>query len=67
MHQKLFGQLSDMPGLALNIDDKTCCELLSFGNPQLNIVSNWKILEATISFVKSMKRLSNRIQAVAQQ
>ena len=37
------------------------CELLLFGDPQLNAVSNRKILEATISFIKNTKRFSNSI------
>ena len=59
MRQNLFGQLYRIPGLILNLDDKPLCELLLFGNTQLNVASNRKILEATISFIKDTKRFSN--------
>ena len=45
MRQNLFGQLSDIPGLILNIGDKPLCELHLFGDPQLNVVSNRKSLK----------------------
>ena len=48
-----------MPGLILNLDDKPLCELLLFGDTQLNVASNRKILEATNFFIKNMKRFSN--------
>ena len=48
-----------IPGLILNLDDKPMCELLLFGDTQLNVASNRKILEATISFIKDTKRFSN--------
>ena len=54
MCQNLFDQLSDIPGLTLNIGDKPLCELLLFGDPQCNVVSNEKIIEATISFINSI-------------
>ena len=59
MRQNLFGQLYHIPGLILNLDDKPLCELLLFGDTQLNVASNRKILEATISFIKDTKRFSN--------
>ena len=40
MRRNLFGQLSNTPGLTIDIDDKPLCELLLFGDPQLNVVSN---------------------------
>ena len=55
MHQNLFGRLSDISGLTLNIGDKPLCELLLFGDPQLNVVSNQKILEAMLSFNENTK------------
>ena len=59
MRQNLFGQLSHLPGLMLNLDDKPLCELFLFGDAQLNIAINRKILEATISYIKNTKRFSN--------
>ena len=35
------------------------CELLLFGDTQLNVARNRKILEATISYIKNMKRFAN--------
>ena len=34
MRQNLFGQLSDIPGLTLNLEYKHLCELLLFGDLQ---------------------------------
>ena len=51
MRQNLFGQLSHVPGLIPNLDDKPLCELLLFGDTQLNFANNRKILEATISYI----------------
>ena len=65
MCQNLFGQLSHIPGLTLNLDDKPLCELLLFGDPRFSVASNSKILEATISFIKNTKRFSNASWAVA--
>ena len=59
VRQNLFGQLSDIPGLTLNLGDKSLCELLFFGDPKYNVANNRKILEATISFIKNTKRLSD--------
>ena len=36
----------------------TLCEMLLYGNPHLNIIDNRIILEATISFIESTKRLN---------
>ena len=61
MRRSLFGQLSDIPGLAIDIGDEPLCALLLFGDPQLNVVSNRKILEAMTSFFKNTKRFCNSI------
>ena len=53
MRKNLFGQFSDIPGLTIEIGDKPLCELLPFRDTQLNVVSNQKILEATISLSKN--------------
>ena len=65
MRQNLFGQLFHIPRLILNLDDKPLCELLLFGNSQLNVASNRKILTATISFIKNTKMLAKTNRAVA--
>ena len=53
-----FGQLSEIPGLDLtNMDSKALCELLLYGSPQLTIIDNRKILEATMSFIERSMRL----------
>ena len=57
--QNLFGQLFHISSLILNLDDKPLCELVLFGNKQLNVASNRKILQATICFIKNTKRFSN--------
>ena len=61
MCRNLFSQLLDIPGLTIDIGDKPLCALLLFGDPQLNVVSSRKTLEATISFCKNTKRFSNSI------
>ena len=63
MHQNLFGQLVHISGLILNVDDTPLCELLLFGDTQLNVASNRKILEATTSLIKNTKRFSNTNKA----
>ena len=55
MRQNLSGQLFHIPGLMLNLDDKALCQLLLFGDTQLNVVSNRKILEAATCFIKNAK------------
>ena len=59
MRQNLIGQLSDIPGLILNLDDKSSCELLLSGDAKYNVANNRKIREATISLIKSAKRFSD--------
>ena len=61
MGRNLFFQPSDIPGLTIDSGDKPLCELLLFGDPQLNVVSNRKILEAAISFIKNTKRFFNSV------
>ena len=54
----LLGQLGDLPGIDIvSLDSETICELLLFGSPNLNVIVNRIILEATISFIKSTQRL----------
>ena len=54
----LLGQLEDLPGIDIvSLDSETICELLLFGSPNLNVIVNRIILEATISFIKSTQRL----------
>ena len=51
-------QLEDLPGIDIeSLDSKTICELLLFGSPNVNVIVNRIILEATISFIKSTQRL----------
>ena len=58
MRIDLLGQLSEIPGLDLtNMDSKALCELLLYGSPQLTIIDNRIILEATISFINKSMRL----------
>ena len=59
MRQNLFSQLSDIPGLILNLGDKSFCELLLFGGPKYNVADNREILETTISFIKNAKWFSD--------
>ena len=59
MRQNLFGELSHIPGVILDFGDEPLCELLLFGDTQLNVACNQKILEATISYIKNTKRFSN--------
>ena len=59
MRQHLFGQLSDIPGLNIYLDDKPLCDLLLFGDSKNSVNTNRIILEATISFIKNTKRFSD--------
>ena len=58
MRNGLLGHLSDIPGLEMgNLSSEALCELLLFGNPRFNYITNKLILEATISFILSAKRV----------
>ena len=57
MRSDLLGQLSEIPSLNLkNMDSKALCELLLSGSPQLTIIDNRIILEATLSFIERSMR-----------
>lgn len=59
MRRDLLRKLSDIPGLDITkLHAKTLCKLLLYGNPHFNVVENRVILEATISFIESTKRLN---------
>ena len=51
MRQDLFDQLSEIPVLNVNLDNKSLCDLLLFGDSQYNAIINRMILEATILFI----------------
>ena len=54
----LLGQLSDFPDIDIeSLDPKNICEVLLFGSPNNNVITNRIILEATIYFIKSTQRL----------
>ena len=58
MRNDLLDKLSRIPGLELeNLNSGALCELLLFGNPHFNNIANKLILEATISFILSTKRV----------
>ena len=59
MREHLFGQLSDIPGLNIDLDDKPLCDLLLFVDSKNSVITNRIILEATISFIKNTKRFSD--------
>ena len=57
MRSDLLGQLSEIPGLDLtNMDSKALCELLLYRSPQLTIIDNRIILEATMLFIERSMR-----------
>ena len=59
MRIDLLRKLSDIPGLDVSkLNAKTLCEMLLYGNPHLSIIDNRIVLEATISFIESTKRLN---------
>ena len=59
MRRDLLRKLSDIPGLDITkLHAKTLCKLLLYGNQHFNVVENRVILEATISFIESTKRLN---------
>ena len=58
MRNDLLDQLSRIPGLELgNLSSGALCELLLSGNPRFNDIANKLILEATISFILSTRRV----------
>ena len=59
MRLDLFEPLSEIPGLNIDLDDKPMCDLLLFGDSKNSAIINRRILEATISFIKNTKRLSD--------
>ena len=59
MRQDLFGRLSEIPGLNIDLDDKPLCDLLLFGDSKKSVIISRIILEATISFIKNTKRFSD--------
>ena len=59
MRPDLFGRLSEIPGLNIDLDDKPLCDLLLFGDSKNSVIINRIILEATISFIKNTKRFSD--------
>ena len=60
MRQDLFGRLSEILGLNIDLDDKPLCDLPLFGDSKNSVIINRIILEATISFIKNTKKFSDR-------
>ena len=59
MRIDLLWKLSDIPGLDVSkLNAKALCEMLLYGNTHLSIIDNRIVLEATISFIESTKRLN---------
>ena len=58
MRLDLFDQLSEIPVLNVNLDYKSLCDLLLFGDSHYNVIINRIILEATILFIKNTKIFS---------
>ena len=57
MRRNLLGQLSDIPGINItSFNTESLCELLLYGSPNLCVVTNRIILEATIDYIKTTKR-----------
>ena len=54
----LLVSLSDIPGLDIaGLDAQSLCHLILFGNPDLTLIANRMIMEATIDYIKATKRL----------
>ena len=52
----LHSTLSDIPGLGITaLDTEALCKLMLFGNPDLTLLENWMIVEATINYIKATK------------
>ena len=60
MRQDLFDQLSEVPGLNVDLDDKLLCDMLMFGDSKNVVIINRIILEAKTSFIKNTKRFADR-------
>ena len=63
----LFSQLADVPGLDItSMDSKDLCELLLYGNSNLNVAENRTVIAETISFIERSKRFSsNSLQVIS--
>ena len=59
MRQDLFGRLSEIHDLNIDLDDKPLCDLLLFGDSKKSVIINRIILEAAISLIKNTKRFSD--------
>ena len=63
----LLGQPDDLPGIDIeSLDGKAMCELQQFGSQSANVIVNRLILEATISFIKSILRQARNISINSQ-
>ncbi len=55
--RNLLGQLSDITGInSTSSNTESLSELLLYGSPNLCVVTNRIILEATIDYIKTTKR-----------
>ena len=53
----LLGNLSGIPRLnTTGLDSQSLCHLILFGNPDLTLIANRMIMEATTNYIKSTKR-----------
>ena len=52
----LFRQLAEVPDLDItDMESKSLCDFLLYGSDNLNITTNRKIIEATISFIEKTR------------
>ena len=55
-HMDVFRQLAEVPDFEFTDIDSALCDLLLYGNADLNISTNRMIIEATISCIEKTRR-----------
>ena len=59
--RKLLDQVSSLTNTDLiRLSSKELCDLLLYGHPDFTLVTNRAIVEATINFIKSSRRVKNK-------
>ena len=62
IHRKqLFSSLSKCISLVTLVNDKYVCEMLLYGDPKYNWLTNKEIIKATIQFILTSKRFDTAL------
>ena len=59
LREDLFGTVTEVSGIDIaNLDSETLCNLLLYGSPNMNMIDNRIIIEATIEYIEKTNRLN---------